>query len=102
MPSSEYIAPDDLFTGNKLPCHKLKDICMWGCPVYGLYPTLQGRHKLPKWQPQSCHGIFVGFSLNYSSDVPLILNPATGPISPQRHVIFDDLFSPVLYIYTEE
>ena len=51
---------------------------------------------LPKNQPYSRRGIFVGYSLNHCSDVPLILNPATGHISPQFHVVFDDSFSTVM------
>jgi hypothetical protein len=68
---------------------------VWGCPVYVLDPTLQQGSKLPKWQPRSRRGIFVGFSPAHSSDVPLILNTQTGHISPQFHVVFDDNFSTV-------
>ena len=39
--------------------------------------------------------MFVGFSKQHSSDVPLILNLRTGHISPQFHVVFDDTFSTV-------
>ena len=46
-------------------------------------------------QPRSRRGVFVGFSKVHSSDVPLILNPRTGHISPQYHVVFDDTFSTV-------
>ena len=58
-------------------------------------PTLQQGSKFPKWQPRSRCGIFVGFSPVHSSDVPLILNTQTGHISPQFHVVFDDNFSTV-------
>ena len=61
MYNADYIAPDDLFNGNKFPRHKLKFIQMWGCPVYVLDPTLQQGHKLPKRQPRSCLRIFVEF-----------------------------------------
>ena len=50
-------------------------------------PRFQQGHKLPKCQPRSHHRIFFGFSPNHSSYVPLILNPATGRISPQLHAI---------------
>jgi hypothetical protein len=36
--------------------------------------------------------MFVGFSTEHSSLVPLVLNLSTGHISPQYHVIFDDKF----------
>ena len=38
---------------------------------------------------------FVGFSPPHSSDVPLIINPYTGHIYPQFHVVFDVFFSTV-------
>jgi hypothetical protein len=96
MPNSEGIAPIDLFAGTQFPRHKLKDIHVFGCPVYVLDPTLQSGKKLPKWQPRSRRGIFVGYSPTHSSDVPLILNTRTGHISPQFHVVFDDSFSTVM------
>ena len=37
----------------------------------------------------------MGFSKMHSSLVSLILNQSTGSISPQFHVVFDDLFSTV-------
>jgi len=95
FPDAHGIAPADLFSGTQFPRHKLKDIHTWGCPVYVLDPTLQRGKKLPKWQPRSRKGIFVGFSSSHGSEVPLILNPNTGHISPQFHVVFDDSFSTV-------
>ena len=41
MPDRNGIAPADLFTGSQFPRHKLKDLHVWGCPVYVLDPTLQ-------------------------------------------------------------
>ena len=95
FPDEHGIAPADLFSGSQFPRHKLKDIHTWGCPVYVLDPTLQQGKKLPKWQPRSRKGVFVGFSSSHGSEVPLVLNPATGHISPQFHVVFDDSFSTV-------
>ena len=94
-PNQNGIAPADLFTGVQIPRHKLKDIHVWGAPVYVLDPTLQQGRKLPKWEPRARRGIFVGFSRVHASDVPLILNTLTGHISPQYHVVFDDTFSTV-------
>ena len=102
FPNKAGVAPADLFMGTQFPCHKLKDIHVWGCPVCILNPMLQQGHKLPKWQPCSWHEIFVGFSLSHSSDVPLILNPRTGHISPQYHVVFDNSFSTVTSILDTE
>ena len=71
-------------------------------PCYVLDPQLQDGHKLPKWKPQSCHGMFVGFYPRHSSLVPLILNPRTGKISPQLHVVFDHWFTSVLSVGAED
>ena len=95
LPNTNGIAPADLFTGTQIPRHKLKDIHVWGCPVFVLDPTLQQGKKLPRWEPRARQGIFVGFSRVHSSDVPLVLNTKTGNISPQYHVVFDDTFSTV-------
>ena len=45
LPNDHGIAPADLFTGTQIPRHKLKDIHVWGCPVYVLDPTLQQGKK---------------------------------------------------------
>ena len=95
LPNTNGIAPADLFTGVQVPRHKLRDMHVWGAPVYVLDPCLQQGKKLPRCEPRARKGIFVGFSQVYSSDVPLILNPRTGHISPQYHVVFDDTFSTV-------
>ena len=95
LPNEKGIAPADLFTGVTVPRHKLKDCHIWGAPVYVLDPVLQAGKKLPRWQPRSRRGMFVGFSPAHSSDVPLILNLRTGHISPQYHVVFDNDFSTV-------
>ena len=75
---------------------------VWGCPCYVLDPKLQDGHKLPKRKPRSRHGMFVGFSPRHSSLVPLVLNPRTGKISPQFHVIFDDWFTSVLFVGADD
>jgi hypothetical protein len=69
---------------------------VFGCPVYGLVATLQDGHKLPKWAPQACLGVFLGFLTLHSSQVLLVMNVDTVKISPQFHVIFDDKFEMIL------
>ena len=96
MLNSDGIASVDLLSGTQFPRHKLKDIHVLGCQVYVLDPTLQQEKKLPKWQPRSRLGIFVGYSPYHASNVALILSPATDHISPQFHVVSDDSFSTVM------
>ena len=102
IPNQHGIAPVDLFFGSQVPKHKLRDLHVWGCPVYVLDPTLQQGKKLPRWEPRSRRGLFVGFSPHHSSNVPLILNLSTGSISPQFHVVFDDQFSSVESMVIDE
>ena len=90
------VAPIDIFTRTTVPRQRLKDLHVWGCPTYVLEPKLQDGKKIPRWKPRSRRGVFLGFGDKYASSVPLVLNPATSHISPQFHVIFDDLFSTVI------
>ena len=95
LPNEKDIAPAALFTGVTSPRHKLRAYHVWGAPVYVLDPKSQAGQKLPRWQPSSPRGMFVGFSLAHSNDVLLILNLRTKYLSPQYHVVFDDDFSTV-------
>jgi hypothetical protein len=54
---------------------------------------------IPKWEPQACMGIYVGWSPSHASNVALVLNPRTGHILPQFHVVFDDDFTTVKYLW---
>ena len=42
------LAPCDLFFSTHSPRHKLRDLHVWGCPVYVLDPTLQQGKKTSK------------------------------------------------------
>ena len=65
----------------------------WGCPVYVLDAGLQSSFsQIPKWQPRSRVGVYVGHSPSHTGSVALVLHPSTGHISPQFHVVFDDDF----------
>jgi hypothetical protein len=87
--------PADPFTGEVVPRHSLQDFHTWGCPVFILDPKLQSGQRLPRWQPRSRQGVFMGLSTIHSSEVPLVLNTTTGSIPPQFHVVFDDDFTTV-------
>lgn len=95
LPNQHGVCPLDLFSGTTIPRHKLQDLHVWGCPLYVLDPTLHQGKKLPRWQPRSRRGVFLGYSRHHSSDVPLVLNLQTGSNSPQFHLVFDDSFSTV-------
>jgi hypothetical protein len=97
LPNAQQLFPADIFTGNKVPRHQLLSIHIWGCQVY----VLAGQ-KIPRWQPRSRQGIFMGFSNLHSSEVPLVLNLNTGSITPQFHVVFDDHFTTVSLIRQDD
>ena len=50
----------------------------FGCPCYVLYHRLQSRTgKIPKWEPRTRMGIYVGHLPSHASNIGLILNPHT-------------------------
>jgi hypothetical protein len=76
--------------------HLLNDCHVWGSPVYVLEPKLQKSGvKIPKWNPRSRRGVNMGFSRSHSTLIALILNLMTKSITPQFHVVFDDMFTSV-------
>ena len=90
------VAPLELYTGSKLDSSVLRNEKVWGCPAYVLDPKLQDGKKLPKWDPQTRQGQYLGKSNAHSSSVGLIRNLRTGYISPQFHVVYDNLFQTVM------
>ena len=69
------------------------------CPVYVLDSRLQsGIGGIPKWNPRSSAGVYLGHSPDHASNVALVLNLDMGLVSPQYHVVFDDDFSTVDFL----
>ena len=96
MPSMETgLAPVDIFTKSRWQQHKFHDLHVWGCPVYVLEKAMADGRKLPRWQPRSIRCMNMGLSDKHASTVPIVLNVATGYITPQFHVVFDDWFTTV-------
>ena len=60
-----------------------------------LKKKIQDGAKIPRWQPCSHHRIYVGKSPFHASSVPFVLNPDTGYVSAQFHVVYDDWFATV-------
>jgi hypothetical protein len=60
-----------------------------------LDPKLQDGKKIPKWQPRARRGQFLGYSKDHLTTIGLVLNIATGHVSPQFHVVYDDLLTSV-------
>ena len=75
----------------------LSNFHVWGFPTYILEPKLQKPGvKIPNWAPRSRRGVNMGFSKMHSTQVGLVLNLLTGSISPQFHVVFDDMLYTVM------
>jgi hypothetical protein len=101
LPSATHgLSPNELWSGSRSSGHDLRRTHPFGCPVFVLDPSLQDGKKIPKWDTRARRGMFVGFSPHHSSLVPLVLNIATGKITPQFHVIFDDKFHTVMSLPT--
>ena len=89
------LAPSDIFTKSRWEQRKFHDVHVWGCPVYVLDSKISGGMKLPRWTPRSVRCVNVGLSANHASTVPLVLNPTSGYITPQFHIVFDDWFATI-------
>ncbi len=93
------LTPDMSFSAIALATLCLRDFHTWGCPCFVLDNRLQTNPKgIPKWEPQAHLEIYVGRSQNHACNVALVLNPNTGVMSPQLHVVFDDEFTMVPYL----
>ena len=85
----------EMFLRTTLDPSDFQQLPVWGCPLYCLSPTLQDGRKLPKWQPRSRRGQYMGRSPQHASTVHLARNLNTGYISPQYHLVFDNWFETV-------
>jgi hypothetical protein len=104
MPNMESgISPNELWSSARGNAGtELSRAHVFGCPVYVLDAALQDGKKIPKWNPRARLGLFLGFSDVHSSQVPMVLNVATGKVLPQFHVIFDNKFETVHSLPTDE
>ena len=92
------ITPMEKFTGTATYIY-LKNHHPQGCTVYVLDSIFQGNMSgILKWKPQSRAWIYHGHSTLNVLSVDLVLNPATGYVSPKFHVVFDDEISTVPFI----
>ena len=88
------LAPHEVWSRSKSSFSSLINSHPWGCPVYVLQPRLQDGGKIPKWDPRSRQAQYMGASPLHASTVGLVRNLRTNKISPQFHIIYDDLSEP--------
>ena len=67
----------------------------FGCPTYILDKSLQTNLPFHKWKQQSRMGNDLGPSPQHTRNVALVMDRATGLVSPQFHVKFDPSFQSV-------
>ena len=89
------LSPFLLFTKQQWQHSKYHELHVFGCPVYVLDKKISDGHKLPRWKPRSSRHVYMGFSKHHASSVPLTLNPHSGSLTAQYHVVFDDWFHTV-------
>jgi len=95
---SSLMASIELYSSIKLPSYDpFLHAHVFGCLVFVLDPRLQDGKKLPKWTPRAHRGKFLHYSPQHSTLVGHILNLSTVSVTPQVHVVYDDLFSTVTW-----
>ena len=68
----------------------------WGCPVFFLEAPLQeGSSGLTKWEPREITRVYLGNSPFHAGSLAVVLNTINGHVSPQYHVVFDNILSTV-------
>lgn len=80
------LSPTDLFTLTGFPLEKLHELHVLGSPAYVLDMKLVDGKKLPWLTSCSDQCVYLGQAIKYAFSVYLILNIATGSITPQYHV----------------
>lgn len=89
------LSPLEILSKTKSDHGELVHQHVWGCPAYVLEPRLREGQKVPKWEPRSKRGQFLGASPLHASTVGLVRNLQSGSITPQYHVVYDDFFDTV-------
>jgi hypothetical protein len=75
----------------------MKTLHTFGCPVFALHHALTGGKSIPRWDPRSRIGLYLGLSPSHACNVHLVLSLTAGLVSPQFHCRFDDLFEKCKY-----
>ena len=89
------LSPFDIFTRTTFELSTLRNLHVFGCPVYALNPTISNGKKLPRWQPRSKRKVNMRLPSKHTSTVPLVLDLDTGYITTNFHVVLDDWFTTV-------
>ena len=88
-------SPLEVFSNSQTDPNWVRRSWVFGCPAYVLDPKVQDGKKLPRWQPKSCQGQFLGRLSRHARNIGLIRNIKTGNVSTQFHVVYDNFFTTV-------
>ncbi len=86
----------ELLTKSKADHRDLLCSHVWGCPAIVLEPKMKNDQKLPKRNLSARVGQFLGYFGAHSLLVAIVQYMSTVHVSPQFHVVFDDLFETVI------
>ena len=86
------ITPIKILTKTEFNNQDLRRAHVWRCHIFVLEAKLQDYQKLPKWNKSSRLRQFLGLSDEHSTLVENIRNLKTRYISPQYHLVLDDIF----------
>ena len=89
------LSPTELLSHSKLSHSALINVHTWGCPLYVLQYQLQYGGKLPKWEPWSRRGKYMGVSPLHDSTFGIICSLNKNRMSSQFHIVSDNLFQTV-------
>jgi hypothetical protein len=88
------LIPWEQFTGKRYKLDQT-DMHPLFCPFYVRDQRMQEGTSPPKWTKQTTQKVYVGHLHHYSKSVPMVWDPKTKLVSPQFHVMFDDIFDTV-------
>ncbi len=95
------MTPVELFSRSRI-APKLKYHQPFGCPVYVLHNSLQAPPMIhDKWTECTRVVVYLGRSPQHHRSIALVLNLATGHVSPQFHLRFDPSFHAVRQSFGE-
>ena len=81
---------------------EIKNLHTWGFPFYVIDARAQSGNMVPRFEPCSRLGIYLGHSPCHEGSVALVLNQTTLHVSPQFHVAFDNYFTTVPILATRD
>ncbi len=80
------LSPLETFYDTKSDHQELRASKVWGCPAYVLDPRIQDGKKIPRWNPRSKIGQFLGRSTEHAGSIDLIHNLKTNAVTTQFEI----------------